>query len=206
MTNRQLLIDGAKMRLMDEQELRIRAAAVALEWAEQRSPPFKGEHKGDFAEVIEAANVVADESRLSLQRWVDAGRRAGMSWAEVGDVLKISKQAAQQRFRSDQAPEEAAAPDLIEVRLGATAFNELRILHREGLNGLELVATGALGLVFRRSDQQWEYQRVIAVSAPFAMARMSRKGWTYISSWFPFHYFKRPLDETKSARTEPELD
>lgn len=182
------------MQSTDEQELRTKVTAVALEWAERRSPPFTGEHKGDFGEVIEAAHIVADESRLSLQRWIDAGRRAGMSWAEVGDALGISKQAAQQRFRSDPPPGGAQAQDLIEVRLGATAFNELRILRREGLEGNELVGTGGLVLVFRRSDQQWEYVRLMAVSAHSITAKMSRKGWTYVSSWFPFHYFKRPLN------------
>jgi hypothetical protein len=194
------------MRLIDEQELRTKAAAIALEWAERLSPPFTGEHKGDFAELIEAAHIVADESRLTLQRWIDAGRRAGMSWAEVGNALGISKQAAQQRFRSDQGYETPPAHDLIEVRLGATAFNELRILRREGLNGNELVDTGGLALVFRRSDRQWEYSRVIAASAPFAMHKMSRKGWTYVSSWFPFHYFKRSIDAVEPAEHGPALD
>ena len=188
------------MRSSDEQELRTKAGAVTLEWAERRSPPFTGEHKGDFAEVIEAAHVVADESRLALQRWIDAGRRAGMSWAEVGDALGISKQAAQQRFRSDPPTSGAHAPNLIEVRLGATAFNEVGILRREGMKGNELVDTGGLVLVFRRSDHQWEYVRLIAVSAPFVMGKMSWKGWTYVSSWFPFHYFKRPLDDADFDR------
>lgn len=172
----------------------MKVTAVALEWAERRSPPFTGEHKGDFAEVIEAAHIVADESRRALQRWIDAGRRAGMSWAEVGDALGISKQAAQQRFRSDLPVDGVQAHDLIEVQLGATAFNELRILRREGLDGNELVGTGGLVLVFRRSDRQWEYVRLIAVSAHLVTAKMGRKGWTYVSSWFPFHYFKRPLN------------
>jgi hypothetical protein len=154
--------------------------------------------------MIEAAHIVADESRLTLQRWIDAGRRAGLSWAEVGHVLGISKQAAQQRFRSDSTTDNRPADDLIEVRLGATAFNELRILRREGLNGNELVGTGGLALIFRRSERQWEYSRVIAVSAPFAMSRMSRKDWIYVSSWFPFHYFKRPLHDADAAAPPPD--
>ena len=182
------------MRVTDEQALRTKAAAVTLEWAEGRSPPFTGEHKGDFAEVIEAAHIVADESRIALQRWIDAGRRAGMSWSEVGDALGISKQAAQQRFRSELEAEQPKR-DLIEVRLGATAFNEVRILRREGLAGNELVGTGGLTLMFRRTDRLWEYERAIAVSAPLITAKMSRQGWTYVSSWFPFHYFKRPIED-----------
>jgi hypothetical protein len=187
------------IRPIDEQKLRSHAAAVTLEWVERRSPPFTGEHKGDFVEVIEAAHIVADESRLVLQRWVDAGRRAGMSWGEVGDALGITKQAAQQRFRSDPVADAIRAPDLIEVRLGAHAFNEVGILRREGLDGHELVGTSALALVFRRSDHPWEYQRLIAVSAAFVMGKMSRAGWTHVSSWFPFHYFKRPIARVEDA-------
>lgn len=183
----------------DEQTLRSHAAAVTLEWVERRSPPFTGAHKGDFAEVIEAAHVVADESRLVVQRWVAAGRRAGMSWGEVGDALGITKQAAQQRFRSDSIADGAGDHDLIEVRLGTHAFNEVGILRREGLNGHELVGTSALALVFRRSDHPWEHRRLIAVSAPFVMAKMSRAGWTHVSSWFPFHYFKRPSAHAEHA-------
>lgn len=187
------------MRPNDEQALRAKAAAVTLDWAERRAPAFTWEHKGDFAEVIEAAHVAADEGQLALRRWVDAGRRAGMSWAEVGDVLGITKQAAQQRFRSDADAGATASHDLIEVRLGATAFNEMRMLREEGLKGNELVRTGGLALVFRRSDRQWEHARLIAVSANTLMERMSRDGWTYVSSWFPFHYFKRPLHEAQGA-------
>ena len=183
------------MQSASEQELRAKAAGLTLEWAERRSPPFTGEHKGDFADVIEAAHVVADEGRLTLHRWVDAARRAGMSWAEVGDALGITKQAAQQRFRSNADADRSGEHDLIEVRLGATAFNEVGILRREGLKGNELVRTGALALVFRRTDQRWEYTRTIAVSPHMIMESMSRKGWTYVSSWFPFHYFKRPFNE-----------
>ncbi len=179
-----------------EQELRTRAASLALEWAEGRSPPFTGQNKDDFGEVIEAAHVIADESRLALHRWIHAARRAGMSWAEVGDALGISKQAAQQRFRS--ATDEDGLPhDLIEVRLGPTAFNEVRVLRDEGLKRNELVRTGALALVFRRSERQWEYARIVAVSPHVVIGRMSREGWTYVSSWFPFHYFKRPLEDVR---------
>lgn len=180
------------MRLKDEQELRSRTAAVTVEWLEGRSPPFTGEDKAAFAEVIQAADVVADESRVVLRRWVDAGRRAGMSWGDVGDVLGISKQAAQQRFRPEELAEGASPPDHIEVRLGAHAFNEVGILRQEGLKGHELVGTGPLALVFRRSDQPWEHRRLVALSVSLVISEMSRAGWTHVSSWFPFHYFKRP--------------
>lgn len=67
------------------------------------------------------------------------------------------------------------------------------MLREESLKGNELIRTGGLALVFRRSDRQWEYVRLIAVSPHPLMERMSGAGGTYVSSWFPFHYFKRPI-------------
>ncbi len=182
------------MLIAEEQELRGRTAGLTLDWAQGRTPPFTGADKSEFVQVIGAAHVVADEARLALHRWIDAGRRAGMSWTELGEALGISKQAAQQRFRSaadadDGAPDGEA--DAIEVRLGATAFNEVRILREEGAKGNELIGTGVLKLLFRRSDRRWEHRRVDAVSAP--VDAMAREGWIHVSSWFLFHYFKRPV-------------
>ena len=177
------------MLIVEEQALRDKTRALVLEWAKDQNPPFTGESISGFSDAIAAAHVVADEGRMSLHRWIDAARRTGMSWTEVGASLGISKQAAQQRFRSLTQADE---PDIHEgeevVRVGATAFNEMRILQQEGLKGNELVRTGALVLVFRRSDRPWEYCR--QVGTPMT-DRMAKAGWIYVSSWFPFHYFKR---------------
>ena len=177
--------------MIEEQQLRERTSALVLEWASKRQPPFTGETAEGFADAIVAAHLVADEGRLSLNRWTDAARRAGMSWTDIGGALGISKQAAQQRFGSavsddDLAPEEGE--DI--VRLGATAFNEMSILREEGLKGRELMRTGALTLVFRPTGRTWEYSR--RVGSGSMVSDMKRAGWTYVSSWLPFHYFKRP--------------
>lgn len=185
------------MQTTAEQSLRSKTTGLVVEWSEALTPPFSGQRKGEFVDVIEAAHVVSDEARLGVHRWVDAGRRAGMSWTEVGATLGISKQAAQQRFRSATEEQHPSEHDLIEVRLGPTAFNEMRVLKDEGLKNNELVRTGALALVFRRTRTQWEHTRVVAVSPHVVMGRMSREGWTYVSSWFPFHYFKRPLADAE---------
>lgn len=179
------------MQFETEQRLREQAALIPLGWAQTKTSPFAGATKDEYRDVIEAAHIVSDEARLALHRWVDAGRRMGMSWTELGSVLGISKQAAQQRFRTSAEPGNTTDGALIEIRLGATAFNEMRMLEDEGRRGNELVRTGMLSLVFRRSEQQWEYQRVVAVTGGGAEAQMSQAGWTYVSSWFPFHYFKR---------------
>jgi hypothetical protein len=181
------------MRIEAEQQLRSRLAALPLEWIQQARGSFEGDRKEDYADLISAAHIVADEARLALHRWIDAGRRAGLSWAEIGATLRISKQAAQQRFGVAGDEDEGGEGGDIRVRLGATAFNEMRMLEQEGRNGRELVGTGAFTLYFRQTPRRWEYRRVAAASLDAAETMLRGQGWTHVSSWFLFHYFKRPL-------------
>ncbi len=182
------------MNINEQQALRDKVGALMLEWAEGREPPFTGEGREGFDDAILAAHLIADEGRLNLQRWVEAARRSGLSWTQVGEVLGISKQAAQQRFRTAQDDE--ALPDAGEaeriVRYGATAFNEMSMMRTEGEQGHELVDVGPLALVFRPTQRRWQYRRIIGTNA--AVARMEREGWSYVASWLPFLYYKRPAD------------
>jgi hypothetical protein len=180
------------MKLAEERGLREATTAIVLGWAENRDPPFRGETRSEFEEAIAAAHVIADEARIGFHRWIDAARRAGMSWAEIGNILGITKQAAQQRFGHASDQDQPADPHLV-VRSGATAFNEMGILREEGEKGHELVQTDAFKLVFRPSEQKWEYRRTLGLSPD--LPGMEKSGWTHVSSWFPFHYFKRPVAE-----------
>ncbi|MBD8677361.1 hypothetical protein [Sphingomonas sp. CFBP 13720] len=179
------------MNIAEETALRQRATKIVLDWAAERQPPFVGEDRAGYADAIVAAHIVADEARLSLHRWIDAARRAEMSWTEIGDALGISKQAAQQRFRSLTAGDDDRQPSEI-IRGGATAFNEMRILAEEGRDGNELVGIGVLTLIFRPSDRKWEYCRRIGTGSD--ADRLHAAGWTHVASYLPFHYYKRPLD------------
>ncbi|WP_054119097.1 hypothetical protein [Porphyrobacter sp. AAP60] len=181
------------MKITEEQHLRDQVSALMLDWAKGREPPFTGESREGFEEAILAAHCIADESRIVLHRWIEAARRSGMSWSEIGDVLGISKQAAQQRFRT-QGPAEIEADDgdgegEKVVRYGAHAFNEMAILREAGTQGHELVSVGPLQLTFRRTDTRWEYRRVISISAG-----LEREGWIHAASWLPFLYLKRAVD------------
>jgi hypothetical protein len=183
------------MRIDMEQRLRGHVAALPLEWIEREKGAIEGDRKDDYTDLLSAAHIVSDEARLALHRWIDAARRAGLSWTEVGATLGISKQAAQQRFGAaiDDRGADSVAGAEFEVRLGATAFNEMRMLEEEGRKGRELLATGPLKLFFRQTRQRWEYQRVVATSAKAASDSLRGDGWTFVSSWFVFHYFKRPV-------------
>lgn len=179
------------MNIAEEQAIRNRTAALLLEWAAGRQPPFTGETDESFADAIVAAHAVADEARIGLQRWIDAARRAGLSWTEIGAALGISKQAAQQRFRTAEPADETLGDGEEVVRLGATAFNEIGMLRAEGQKGRELIRTGMLSLVFRPTAVKWEYSR--RVGGAGLIAHMEEQGWILASTWLPFHYFKRPI-------------
>jgi hypothetical protein len=172
----------------DEIDLRQRAAGLALAWQEERAP-FAGAARDEYPPMIEAAHVVADEARLALHRWVDASRRAGLSWTEICTLVGISTQAAQQRFGSGRA-DDIENPDHI-VRQGANAFNGMAILAEDGANRRELVGTGMLRLIFVQTDHAWKYCRTVGIG-PDTEA-MAAHGWQLVSSWLPFHYFQRPM-------------
>ncbi len=181
------------MRIQEEQALRSRAASIVLDWAAEREPPFSGEGKADYADAIVAAHVVADEARLNLHRWIDAARRADLSWTEIGEALGISKQAAQQRFRrlANDGADDGEVEGTTFVRTGATAFNEMRILAEEGRRGNELISLGVLTLTLRPSDRVWEYCRRIGTGSD--SARLEAQGWVHVGSYLPFHYYKRAV-------------
>ena len=180
------------MQIVEQQAIRERTAAIVLDWAETRHPPFTGETPDGFPDAITVAHLVADEGRASLHRWIDAARRTGLSWTDIGNALGISKQAAQQRFKPRESGDGISGEEGEEiVRLGATAFNEMSILRVEGQKGNELVRTGLLTLIFRKTSHPWEYRRMIGAAS--MMTQTKRAGWIYVSSWMPFHYFKRPL-------------
>ena len=178
------------MKFEAEQRIRERAAAVALDWYREHRGEFEGSSGDEFADMISASHIAADEGRLALHRWVDAGRRAGLSWTDIGARIGISKQAAQQRFGSGAETVEPTGEGLVVVG-GATALNEMRLLRQEGEAGRELVEIGPLKLFFRQTDRAWEYRRVTAMFAASVRGDLEREGWTYVSSWLPFHYFKR---------------
>jgi hypothetical protein len=180
------------MRFETEELLRSRTVSIPLEVVGGETG-FRGAGPGEFRDVIEAASIVAHEAGLSLQRWVTAGRRQGMSWSDIGEVLGISKQAAQQRFRTELEVGDVVESDQIEVKLGATAFNEERLLEQAGRAGNELIGVGVLSLIFRKTSKLWEYRRVVAIVPHKTQLKFAKAGWTYAASWFPFHYFKRPV-------------
>ena len=175
-----------------EQEIRARAGNLALAWYEEKHGPFRGTEPEAYRDMVTASHVATEESRLALHRWTEASRRAGFSWADIGALIGISKQAAQQRFGASEPAIEPAAAGLV-IRHLATAANEMGMLIEEGEAGRELIGTGILKLYLRQTGRRWEYERVAGLLPDAVKRQMERKGWTWVSTWYPFLYFKRDV-------------
>lgn len=175
-------------------------------------PEARGESGTD---LVRATGVVADEAQELLRSAVAAARDTGASWATIGRVLGISRQAAQQRFGKDEdarnAPPStasdgsAAAPSSSMNDPWATddgriwrmtpvdAFDEMPRLERAGRRGWRSIGYGILYHDLVHTDVQWEHKRVTALNNP--RARLEAEGWRVIgTSWFPWVYYARPSD------------
>ncbi len=93
---------------------------------------------GSSLERLGAAVAVADELRelgdLVVDRYVRAARADQRSWSQIGEVLGVTKQAAQQRFVA-QPMQTAPWPGLSEAASGVVgrAVDEARLRHHRYL-------------------------------------------------------------------------
>ncbi len=148
--------------------------------------------KTDAASLLRLVDATSEAAELCaiLQRdAVHQARRAEIPWSEIGAEMGITRQAVQQRF----APEEVPQSQMETSRTipGATAFNEMQILEYEGKAGYHLVGFGPLYLTVLASTHVWEHRRLLSFYMTSERKDMETDGWTYVGSWFPFHYFKR---------------
>ncbi|MCA1783678.1 MAG: hypothetical protein ABR500_02165 [Dermatophilaceae bacterium] len=139
----------------------------------------------DRLALVQRAAEADRAVRELLAQSVTAARGSGHSWAAIGEVLGLSRQAVQQRFGGDGAPN-----DRSEVRrLGpVTAFDELAELEIAGRQGWRTIGAGLFYHLVQRTDTQWEHRRV-AWTKP---ARAYEKdGWTVAVRAFPWLYLVR---------------
>ena len=143
-----------------------------------------------YLELVTLARDARAETDELLRAAVVSARRAGCTWEQVGGVLGMTKQAAQQRYGGrEEVAEGSAGPARRATLTPVTAFNEMRVLERAGRYGWHAVAFGALYFVVEESDEQWEHRRAyVGTGAPRG------DGWQRIgTAWFPWVYYKRPL-------------
>jgi len=152
----------------------------------------ENENSPAYLRLVHAADIANKESGYLLQDAVHQARRINHSWAAIGNVLGISRQAAQQRFNPNTDDEDAIDMNNCRKISGAHAFNEMALLDVEGKAGNHLIGFGPLYLLVQESDQQWEHKRITNFSWQ-NKEDLESKGWTYIGAWLPFLYYKRPI-------------
>jgi len=175
--------------VIDTEGIRERVAEAVFSGPDDLRAALETEPES-YLSLVAAAHVAAEEADRLLHESVSGARHAGHSWDAVGRVLGVSRQAAQQRFKTAGA----GAPDGAARRVltGMTAFNEMAALEREGRRGYHLVDFGPFYLVLEGSDRRWEHRRAIAPSRA-AQRRLEEAGWEPVGTWFPFRYYARPL-------------
>jgi len=190
------------MDILKEKDLRNKVADFILNWHTDGDPKaLEGATSEDFKRLIIGAYVAADEASNSLKQWVQSGRRAGISWAEIGTLLGISRQAAQQRFSVNSTDVYSVEPDFDPqdsrriTRSGVTAFNEVEVLAEEGRKGRKVVGATWLTLYFMQTDGPVENIRVVSFRGASLIKEYENTGWTHALSWYPYRYFTRPLTE-----------
>ena len=123
---------------------------------------------------------------------VQQARRAEHSWADIGALLGISRQAVQQRFATGLCTGGQSAATR---RIGwANAGSEMHILKTVGLSGYHLVRLGGVWMEVEQSPTAWEHRREVSAQMKETQQDIEAEGWEYVGRWFPFHYFKRQLN------------
>ncbi|QKE86057.1 hypothetical protein HL663_11625 [Arthrobacter sp. NEB 688] len=140
----------------------------------------------DALALVERAAQAHAATRDLLQQAVLAARADGRSWAAVGEVLGLTRQAAQQRFGGAS---EDAGPEAQERWLGpVTAFDEMHELEIAGRQGWRTVGAGMLRHRVARTPTQWEHRRVLWSRPADAY---EGDGWVVAVRAFPWLYLVR---------------
>ena len=141
--------------------------------------------------LVDAARVAAEETTRLLRGAIDAARSAGHSWGTIGELLGVSRQAAQQRFGGSGGV--ASPVGAQRVLSPVTAVDEMEVLEAEGKRGWHSVDYGTLYHVLEKSDVQWEHARFPWASR--SRRRAEDEGWQRIGRMtFPWGYWARPTD------------
>lgn len=164
--------------------------------------PRLGTDPAAHLDLIALALDARSETDALVRAAVSAARSAGCTWEAIGQVLDMSRQAAQQRYGKDA--EELPRVGGRVVRLAPlSAFNEMQVLDRAGRYGWHCIGYGALFHVVQKSDVQWEHRRCSAIGAEHR--QLEADGWERIGSgWFTLAYYKRSTGAP--ALEEPTAD
>jgi len=184
----------------DQDSRSLREAIEATVMAHARLAREIDNDPGGFLRLTGVSTAALQTCEGLQKEAVQQARRADHSWAEIGALLGISRQAVQQRF----APEGAAGSDMEGKRriTWSTAENEMQLLKTVGLAGYHLVGLGGVSMELEQSNSKWEHRREVSSGIDFKQEKITSEGWQYVGRWFPFHYFKRQLNEKSKPATE----
>ncbi len=147
-----------------------------------------------YLDLVALTAQARSETDAMLRLAVSGARSAGCTWEQIGQVLDMSRQAAQQRYGAPQ-DSGATAEGRIARLAPLTAFTEMPVLYRAGRFGWELVSCHVATLVVRKTDVQWEHERVFASRG--TVRSLEAQGWQVVAAWFPWTYLKRPTDRPR---------
>ncbi|WP_199421486.1 hypothetical protein [Actinotalea solisilvae] len=164
--------------------------AAALDAAEPGLAARLADDPAAHLDLVALARDARGETDVLLAAAVASARAAGCTWEQVGGVLGMTKQAAQQRYgRRDELSVPVPPSDGPRTMTLAplSAVNEMRVLDRAGRHGWHSVGYGALFHVVERSDVQWEHARTGILSRPRG------DGWERVGGgWVLWSYWARP--------------
>ena len=164
-----------------DRELADRISAALLTSADRGEP--------DHLDLVRRAAAADEVVRDLLSQAVSAARANGHSWAAIGEVLGLSRQAVQQRFGASGSVQASAQDGPQTRRLGpVTAFDELPELELAGRHGWRTVSAGMFYHLVQRTPTQWETRRVIWSKPASAY---EQDGWTVAVRAFPWLYLVR---------------
>jgi len=141
-----------------------------------------------YLELISIAASARSETAVLLSAAVTSARRAGCTWGQIGDVLGVSRQAAQQQYGEDtETSNDVGRESMLLAPL--TSFTEMDVLNRAGRYGWHGVEFGPAYFRVERDTRQWEHFRTVLTMMP-ATDGWQRIGW----GWMWWRYWARPLD------------
>ncbi|MEJ5944212.1 hypothetical protein WDZ17_02755 [Pseudokineococcus basanitobsidens] len=141
-------------------------------------------------QLVRTASEVEAGARTVLHQAVLSARTRGNTWASIGAVLGMTKQAAQKRFATTAIPSGAdlAADERILGPVGP--FDEMRELALAGQYGWHSVEAGLNHHRVMHSPTRWEHRRV---SGARAARRLTDQGWQLVGGNLGYTYLKRDL-------------
>lgn len=143
-----------------------------------------------YLRMVEACAVASGICDTLQMEAVQHARHAEHSWATIGKLMGISRQAAQQRFSSIQPDVDISG---VTRTIVSSASNEMKLLMAEGAAGFHLIDFGLYYLQVAASNDLWEHRREIALHIGARRQQLEADGWIYVGAWLPFHYFKRKV-------------